>query len=182
MQFQIGEKVVFLRETGGGIVRRIEDHIIYIEDETGFERPFKQNDLAKVHGTHYDIPEDESVIYELSDGINLSTTNSSKIRITGNNTWEIDLHIEELIDVYGENLIRNKEEALLKQMAVFKEFYHKARVKKVRKIIVIHGVGKGILRQELHDYLRGQNGVDFFDAPYTEYGQGATQVEIRYKF
>lgn len=181
MRFLVGEKVVFLRESGGGIIRRIEGNKIYVEDETGFDRPFSESDIAKIHGTNYTIPEDESVIQQLADGNYFEKSNAATIYSTYKDYWEIDLHFEDLVDVYGENLRKQEDQALLKQMSVFKDFYYKARSKKVRKLIVIHGFGKGVLRDELHTFLRGQEGVDFLDAPYTEYGHGATQIEIRYK-
>lgn len=181
MHFQVGEKVVFLRESGGGIIRRIEENKIYVEDETGFDRPFSKSDIAKIHGTNYAIPEDESAIQQLADKNYLENSTVLKTYSTHKDYWEIDLHFEGLLDVYGENLRKQEDRALLKQMAVFKDFYYKARSKKVRKLIVIHGFGKGILRDELHTFLRGQEGVDFLDASYTEYGHGATQVEIKYR-
>lgn len=182
MQFQIGEKVVFLREAGGGIIRRIEGNKIFVEDETGFDRPFSKTDIAKIHGTEYSIPENESFLLQLSDGTGSNHKTTSKPVSAQKDYWEIDLHLEELAETYGAKISRNQEQALEKQMAVFKEFYYKARKKKVRKLIVIHGFGKGILREELHIFLKGQDGVDFFDAPYIEYGHGATQVEIRYNY
>lgn len=182
MHFRIGEKVVFLRESGGGIIRRIEGNKIYVEDETGFDRPFSKSDIAKIHGTHYNIPDDESVIRQLADENYFEKSNPPKIYSTHKDYWEIDLHFEDLVEVYGENLRKQQDQALLKQIGVFKDFYYKARNKKVRKLIVIHGFGKGILRDELHTFLRGQEGVDFLDASYTEYGHGATQIEIKYKY
>lgn len=181
MRLTIGEKVVFLREPGGGTVKKIEGQIIYVEDETGFDRPFKINDLGKVHGTDYHIPEDESKLLQLSDGIRTIKPENKKAYIPCKDHWEIDLHFDDLVDVYGDKLIRSQDQALAKQLAVFKEVYYKAREKKIRKLIVIHGFGKGILRQELQLFLKAQDGVDFFDAPYVEYGHGAIQVEIRYR-
>ncbi len=47
-QFKVNEKVVFLYEQGGGIVRRIDEKgNIHVEDDTGFERPFRENELVK---------------------------------------------------------------------------------------------------------------------------------------
>lgn len=172
MHFQIGEKVVFLKEPGGGIVRKIVGQVIYVEDETGFDRPFRIADIAKVHGTEYTLP-DENDIFLFS-----GETNNVKKSIQ-KDCWEIDLHFEEIEDQFGKIL---QQQALEKQLSVFKSFYNKARSKKIRKLIVIHGFGKGILREEIHLFLKGQDGVDFFDAPYVEYGHGATQVEIKYRY
>lgn len=182
MQLKIGEKVAFLKEAGGGIVRKIEGETIYVADETGFDRPFRLNDLGKVHGTDYHVPEDESVLLQLADGSKKNRPDTPKAYTPYKDYWEIDLHYEDLMDVYGERLISREDQTLQKQLAVFRDVYHKARQKKMRKLIVIHGFGRGVLRQELQVFLKGQDGVDFFDAPYTEYGHGAIQVEIKYRY
>ena len=49
--FQVNEKVAFLFEKGGGIIRSIKNETYWIEDETGFERPFSANEIVKIHGT-----------------------------------------------------------------------------------------------------------------------------------
>ena len=46
------------------------------------------------------------------------------------------------------------------------------------KMVFIHGVGEGVLKQELHTVLRRYNNVTFYDADYKEYGLGATEVKI----
>ena len=50
--------------------------------------------------------------------------------------------------------------------------------KRMPKMVFIHGVGEGVLRQELYTVLRRYNNVTFYDAYYKEYGLGATEVKI----
>ena len=50
--------------------------------------------------------------------------------------------------------------------------------KRIPKLGFIHGVGEGVLRQELETVLRRYNNVTFYDADYREYGLGATEVKI----
>ena len=45
-------------------------------------------------------------------------------------------------------------------------------------MIVIHGVGDGILKSEVRKILSKYEHLHFFDAPYREYGFGATQIEF----
>ena len=45
-------------------------------------------------------------------------------------------------------------------------------------IVFIHGVGKGVLRTELHKIVRAY-GFSFHDGFMQEYGVGATRVEMR---
>jgi hypothetical protein len=182
MPFQVGEKVVFLHEPGGGIIRKIVKNIIYVEDETGFDRPFQAGELGKIHGSNYTVSEEIIEQSIKSEGGTKKSENRSKILTKHKDFWEVDLHFDELIDHYGAKMQQSQAQALGKQLAVFKELYYQARQKKMRKLIVIHGFGKGILRDELQVFLKGQDGVDFFDAPYVEYGHGAIQVEIKYRY
>ncbi|MEZ4890122.1 MAG: Smr/MutS family protein [Crocinitomicaceae bacterium] len=176
MQFQVGEKVVFLNEAGGGRITKIVGNLIYVEDETGFDRPFKAADLGKVHSTNYSVENKDKIVKDVVPAIE-----KKRAYTIFKDYWEVDLHLEFLVAIYGANLIKQPDQALLKQMPFLKMFCSKLK-QKVRKLIVIHGFGKGMLRQELQDYLRGQDGIDFFDAPYVEYGHGAIQVEIKYKY
>lgn len=180
MPYQIGEKVVFLKEPGGGKITKIIDATFYILDETGFERPFKINEIAKRHSTDYQYNEVNPI--GLQKNVLASTNSTTQSYTVYKDYWEIDLHLENLLELFGDKLVKHKNQALVKQLAIFKDAYYKALKKKVRKIIVIHGYGKGVLRQEIQVFLRGQEGVDFFDAPYTEYGHGAIQVEIKYNY
>ena len=50
--------------------------------------------------------------------------------------------------------------------------------KRIPKVVFIHGVGAGVLRQEL-EYLFGRyDNVKYYDANYQKYGSGATEVYI----
>ncbi|HLU88053.1 MAG TPA: Smr/MutS family protein [Taishania sp.] len=182
MHYKIGEKVVFLKEPGGGIIRNIKGNIIYVEDETGFDRPFTVEELGKVHGSNYVVSEEHIEQHKTVDIVKPKEEKRSKLLTKHPDFWEIDLHFDEIVDEFGSKLRLSKEQALAKQLAVFKKLYYDARDKKMRKLIVIHGFGKGILRDELQIFLKGQDGVDFFDAPYVEYGHGAIQVEIKYRY
>lgn len=191
MRYQIGEKVAFLFEAGGGIVRSIDSSkaatsagIIYlVEDETTFERPFRENELVKIHGTDYKLNADDVnqiIVDESLEEINhtvLKETRTGYLKPI--DVWEIDLHMETISERHSN---MTNTQILNQQMGVFKAFYKKARAKQIRKIIVIHGVGEGVLKAEVRLYLQGQEGVEFFDASYMEYGKGATQVEIHYNW
>ena len=47
-QFEIGDKVKFLNAVGGGIVKKIQGGMIYVEDDTGFDMPFSQAELIRM--------------------------------------------------------------------------------------------------------------------------------------
>ena len=47
-QFEIGDKVKFLNAVGGGIVKKIQGGMVYVEDESGFDMPFAPNELIRM--------------------------------------------------------------------------------------------------------------------------------------
>lgn len=88
---------------------------------------------------------------------------------------EVDLHIEELID--NTSGLSNFE-MLNIQLERFEKELDEAISKNMKKIIFIHGVGNGRLKQEITNRLKTTRGVTFQDASFKEYGYGATQVNI----
>ena len=88
---------------------------------------------------------------------------------------EIDLHIEELTE--NTSGLSNFEKLNI-QLERFEKELDEAIVKKMKKLIFIHGVGNGRLKQEIQSTLKNTRGVTFQDASYKDYGYGATQVNI----
>lgn len=89
---------------------------------------------------------------------------------------EIDLHIEELVD----NLTGlSSHEMLSIQLEKAEKEIDIALNSGVKKLILIHGVGNGRLKMEIHRILKDMRGVTFQDASYKEYGFGATQVNFK---
>ena len=50
--------------------------------------------------------------------------------------------------------------------------------KRYHKVVLIHGVGEGVLRTEIHNYLNTLQRIEYNDASYRIYGYGATEVII----
>ena len=76
MSFNPGQKVVFLHESGEGIVASVtEKGRIIIIDEDGFEREYLKSQLAIVHQENYPVDEDIAVNIEIQDR-GLSSTSS----------------------------------------------------------------------------------------------------------
>ena len=90
---------------------------------------------------------------------------------------EVDLHIHELLDNYSS--LTNAEMVKV-QMDKFHEEMAKAIKSDVKKIVFIHGVGNGTLKNELRRELLHKYAKYYFqDASFREYGYGATMVIIR---
>jgi hypothetical protein len=87
----------------------------------------------------------------------------------------VDLHIHELVDDPA-NL--EKSEILEFQKNYFLKCLDSALAGNFLKVVFIHGIGNGILRNTLIDYLKKQEGIEFFDAPMAKYGAGALEIRI----
>lgn len=182
MSFKVGQKVVFLHEIGGGVIVEIDHLSRYIvEDENGFSKPYFKSDIAPVHNEDYELDGVDLSIIEgevsnarVNHTVRKEKANSDAVQ---QNYWEIDLHIEALIDSHKG---LSNSEIINKQMNAFKVFFNKARAKGIRKIVAIHGVGEGVLKFEVRAYLDKFDDLKYYDADYLEYGKGATTVELWY--
>ena len=50
--------------------------------------------------------------------------------------------------------------------------------KRIQTVVFIHGVGEGVLKEELRYLFNRYDNVKFYDADYQKYGSGATEVYI----
>ena len=64
------------------------------------------------------------------------------------------------------------------QLDYFQDSLEKAIRGHARKIIFVHGVGNGVLRQSIRDILKRYDGIEFSDGSYKDFGRGATEVRI----
>ena len=87
---------------------------------------------------------------------------------------EIDLHIEELTDNHR-NL--SNGEIVIMQIKAMEDKINQAIKSNCKELVVIHGVGKGVLRIEVRNRIT-QLGFKYSDASYAKYGYGATLIEF----
>ena len=86
----------------------------------------------------------------------------------------IDLHIEKLADDWKH---LSNYEILSLQLKTFEKYYELALAHHQPSLIVIHGVGEGKLRDEIHDILRLKREVKSFVNQYDpRFGFGATEI------
>jgi hypothetical protein len=174
MLFNLGETVSFLHEQGSGEIVRFENQeTAIILDDTGFERPFPINQLVKIQGA-MDYVVREKALFQSDASTKKEKHNKlmQLIQVVGNG-WEIDLHSHNILD--SERGFSSAE-LLLFQLQKFKAAYQLATDKKIKRLIVIHGVGKGVLKNEIRDFLSGKEGIEFYDADFRHYGKGATEI------
>lgn len=87
---------------------------------------------------------------------------------------EIDLHIELL---HNDPHTLSNQEIINVQLRVFENYLSKALRLGIKRIFVIHGVGKGRLKELIHARLRRHPDVKHFKNEYLErYGWGASEI------
>ena len=90
---------------------------------------------------------------------------------------EIDLHIHQLID---DTRGLSNTDMLKLQFDTFRKEMDKAIATGVKKIVFIHGVGDGVLKNELRRELQRKYAkYPYQDASFREYGFGATMAVLR---
>jgi hypothetical protein len=90
----------------------------------------------------------------------------------------VDLHIEKLTDEYRR---MSNYEIVSLQLKTFEKYYDLALHHHLPSFIVIHGVGEGVLRDEIHAILRLKREVKSFVNQYhPNFGYGATEIFFQY--
>jgi hypothetical protein len=86
----------------------------------------------------------------------------------------VDLHIEKITDSW-KNL--SNREIITLQLKEFEKWYDLAIAHHQPNLIVIHGIGKGRLKEEIHDVLKTKREVKSFVNQYDpRFGYGATEI------
>lgn len=186
MQPKVGNKVKFINEAlSGVIIKIISDKVVEIHDSHGF---IQQVALAEV----VVIGDDENVVYTFdtptfSDEDDLRKKSflskstllekykkSNKFKYE--NTIEVDLHLEELVE-FPTRL--EDWQKLYTQLQHVKKCIEAAQNEKISRIIFIHGKGTGVLKTELRNLVSNIYELSYCDADYREYHTGATEVVIK---
>lgn len=86
----------------------------------------------------------------------------------------IDLHIEKIVDQHSH---LTNAEIIQIQLNEFEKWMELAQFNRLDSMIIIHGIGKGKLKNEIHELLKVKKGIKNFVNQYSEfYGYGATEV------
>ncbi len=91
----------------------------------------------------------------------------------------IDIHIEKLSDNWKH---LSNFEILSIQLKTFEKYFELAVAHHQPKLIVIHGVGTGKLKEEVHEILKYKKEVkSFINQYHPAFGYGATEVYFEYR-
>ena len=167
MKFKVGDIIVFKHEKQCGTILKIVNGKLLVKNSDGFEEIVSSNDIIL-----YDENTDKVTAY----GINFDIKDDQiKKRKTKKNqrfskVLKIDLHIELIIDYYKE--LENHEIVNI-QLKKCENAIRKAMNTRIEKIIIVHGIGVGTLKKEVHQLLDQYN-----FRYYTSQDGGSTEVML----
>ena len=175
--FQIGDRVEVLDEKLSGEVVAVSNSEITIESEDGFMMKYTPKELVKISESNTIRVTNFEVAQIKAEKENTTRKNKQIVKPKERNApkMEVDLHINQLIKSPKG---MSNHEILNLQMETAKRQLEFAMRKRIQKVVFIHGVGEGTLKEELKFLFGRYDNLKYYDADYQKYGIGATEVYI----
>ena len=152
MQFSVGDKILFKKENIQGEVVKINSlYKVTVLSKDGFEMNVSVKDLVKIeqgtekatsYGAYFYSKESDSQVIK------------SQKQQRSQSVLKVDLHIELLT---SNHQYMDSFEIVQVQLNECHNKIEKALNSKITKIEIIHGIGEGILKDEVHAILRNYN-------------------------
>ena len=177
MKIGINDKVLVKDSSVKGVVKKMEANHVYVLDEDGFELPYKLDQLILIEVEQSELSKFSDINNQMlrqkeayKEPLKKShkKTKQEKYGVV----MEVDLHIEKLVK--SKSGMSNAD-ILNKQLDIAQHKVNFAIKNRIPKIVFIHGVGEGVLKEELVRLFRRYS-LRFEDASYQKYGLGATEV------
>jgi len=145
-----------------------------METDDGFPMQFTSDQLVK-SGSDIRVSNYEAHLVKKHKEIpKRKKTRATKPKERNVPKMEVDLHIHQLTpSTRG----MTNFDMLNLQLDTAKRQLEFAIRKRIQRVVFIHGVGEGVLKEELI-FLFKKYPVDYYDADYQKYGLGATEVYI----
>lgn len=179
MKIKVGDAVETIDDAITGVVKKVSENTVTVEDTDGFEFQFEANELMlSINGNtiaNAIYNSDIEAIKREKETKKRKHTPSVKPKERHTPKFEVDLHIHHLTE---STRGMNNYDMLNLQLDTARRQLEFAISKRIPKIVFIHGVGEGVLRQELETLFGRYNNVKFYDADYKTYGLGATEVRV----
>ncbi len=175
---KIGDKVSVIDDVISGDIVAIDQDKVTILSTEGFEIQYTKNELVI---TSNFLSKEEIIPLNISEIISEKETNkkskSKRIKPKKRSLppMVVDLHIHQLV---SKTKGLNNYDMLTLQLETVKRQLEFAFRKKIQRIVFIHGVGEGVLREELNYLFKRYENLKFYDADFQKYGSGATEVYI----
>lgn len=174
-KFSIGDRAEVLDEAISGVIQKVDGDRVTLITEDGFPMHFAESDLVKIEGdisvTNYEVAQvkKEKAASKKRKAPTIKPKERSAPKM------EVDLHIHQLVK---SSKGMSNYDMLNIQLDTAKRQLDFAISKRIQKVVFIHGVGEGVLKEELRYLFNRYDNVKFYDADYQKYGLGATEVYI----
>ncbi|QHI36113.1 Endonuclease MutS2 [Kordia antarctica] len=180
MKFQVGDQVETIDDVIKGVIASIQGKTIAIDTDEGFSLSFEASELVKIGS---DEISNELSYQKIHSAIQEKEVSKKPKRVVEKSrkdrsetaAMEVDLHIHQLTNAHKG---MSNYDMLELQTDTAKRQLEFAMRKRIPKVVFIHGVGEGVLKEELAYLFRQYDNVKYYDANYQKYGLGATEVYI----
>ncbi len=175
--FKIGDKVETIDDTIMGTVVEVDADEITIESDEGFWLTYGPKELVLANNTSGIKVSDQEValIKAEKEMPRKKHAPAPKPKERNAPKMEVDLHINQLV---ASTKGMTNFDMLNLQLETAKRQLQFAINKRIQKVVFIHGIGEGVLKEELYYLFRRYENVTYHDADYQQYGLGATEVYI----
>lgn len=179
MKFKVGDRVETIDDAISGTISKISGTSITVEDKDGFGLEFEENELMlsasgkTLRSAIYDA--DIEAVKREKEIKKRRSAPSVKPKERNAPKFEVDLHIHHLTKSTKH---MSNFDMLNLQLDTARGQLEFAIRKRIPKVVFIHGVGEGVLRQELETLFSRYRNVTYYDADFKTYGLGATEVKI----
>lgn len=175
MELKVGDKVAVLDDVIEGVVETINGTEITIVDDEGFPMQFDASQLVKLGGGIQVTNHQVAQVKSQKESPKKKNKSIPKKKERNAPKMEVDLHIAKLTKTTRG---MTNYDILNLQLETAKRQLEFAIKKRIQKVVFIHGVGEGVLKEELKYLFKRYDNVKFYDAEYRKYGSGATEVYI----
>jgi hypothetical protein len=178
MNLSVGDKIYVTDEKLEGTLLSFTEDRVTIECPDGFEYSFPMDKIFKLNeeGEVENKPKVKPELRKPRRGAFNSGAAGVQFVFNSKNT-AVDLHLEVLLPKDYRSY--SDVEALGLQLEVVRAVIREANRHRIRKFVMVHGVGKGKLRREIRNLLTDSYPeIEFLDGNYQKFGGGATELII----
>ena len=174
----VGDSVSFMSDnTKGTIVAILSNNEYEIELSDGFSIPANRIEIEKIWVEDFAVDE-KAIKGKIKKDLKKPTSPNSIPHKAAPKYFqhnELDLHMESIIDSCKG---MSNFEIVTIQLNHFRNRLHDALQDNEPHLVVIHGVGKGVLKREIYKYLEQFPNIKAAPADVKLYGLGASEIHI----
>ncbi|MEX0314776.1 MAG: Smr/MutS family protein [Allomuricauda sp.] len=174
-KFKQGDFVEVLDESISGRIDTIDGNLVTLTTEEGFQLQYALHELVKagngIQVSNFEVAQ----VKKEKEQPKRRPTATTKSKERNAPKMEVDLHVNQLVKT-TKGL--SSFDILNLQLDTAKRRLEFAIQKRIQKVVFIHGVGEGILKDELYYLFKKFDNIKWYDADYQKYGLGATEVYI----